>query len=75
MKKKVLLTVLSAIFVVAGCLGLSSCKKDLQALDTPSNIKMENREFIKEKVKIIEQKINLRCIYCIRARRPATINQ
>ncbi|MBR2321925.1 MAG: leucine-rich repeat domain-containing protein [Clostridia bacterium] len=43
MKKKVLLTVLSAIFVVAGCLGLSSCKKDLQALDTPSNIKMENR--------------------------------
>ena len=43
MEKKVLLTVLSAIFVVAGCLGLSSCKKNSQALDTPSNIKMENR--------------------------------
>ena len=43
MKKKVLLTVLSAIFVVAGCLGLSSCKKDLQALNSPSNIQMENR--------------------------------
>lgn len=43
MEKKVLLTVLSAIFVIAGCLGLSSCKKDLQALDTPTNIQMENR--------------------------------
>ena len=43
MKKKVLLAILSAIFVVSGCLGLSSCKKDLQALDSPSNITMENR--------------------------------